>query len=134
MDLASGYNQVSVVEADRPKTAFCTPFGLFEWLLYVDDIVVFSSAIEQHLERLVVVLGWLQQEGLKEKTDKCAFFQREVRYLGHVISGKSASTDPSKIANWQPPSTMSELQLFLGFACFYSWWPLFISWSQSAET
>ena len=87
LDLASGYNQVPVTEADRSKTAFCTPFGLFEWnrmpfglcnapstfqrlmqrifgdqqcqslLLYLDDIVVFSSSVEQHLERLKVVLG-----------------------------------------------------------------------------
>lgn len=81
MDLASGYNQVPVVESDRSKTAFCTPFGLFEWnrmpfrlcnapstfqrlmqriigdqqcqplLLYLEDLVLFSSTIEQHLER-----------------------------------------------------------------------------------
>ena len=94
-DLASGYNQVPVAEADRSKTAFCTPFGLFEWnrmpfglcnapatfqrlmqrifgdqqcqslLLYLDDIVVFSSTIEQHLERLGVVLEHLRHEGLR---------------------------------------------------------------------
>jgi hypothetical protein len=95
LDLASGYNQVPVAEADRSKTAFCTPFGLFEWnrmpfglcnapatyqrlmqrifgdqqcqslLLYLDDIVVFSSTIEQHLERLGVVLEHLRHEGLR---------------------------------------------------------------------
>lgn len=152
MDLASGYNQVPVSEADRPKTAFCTPFGLFEWnrmpfglcnapstfqrlmqrifgdqqcqslLLYLDDIVVFSSTVEQHLDRLEVVLGRLQQEGLKAKLGKCAFFQREVKYLGHVISDAGVSTDPSKVevvANWQPPTTISELRSFLGFASYY---------------
>ncbi|XP_076740530.1 uncharacterized protein LOC143418699 [Maylandia zebra] len=152
MDLASGYNQVPVTEEDRPKTAFCTPFGLFEWnrmpfglcnapstfqrlmqrlfgdqqcqslLLYLDDIVIFSSTVSQHLERLDVVLGRLQQEGLKAKLAKCAFFQREVRYLGHVISDQGVSTDPSKVevvANWQPPKTVSELCYFLGFASYY---------------
>lgn len=152
MDLVSGYNQVPVAEADRPKTAFCTPFGLFEWnrmpfglcnapstfqrlmqrifgdqqcqslLLYLDDIVVFSSTVEQHLERLEVVLGRLQQEGLKAKLAKCAFFQREVRYLGHVISDQGVATDPSKVevvANWQPPTTITELRSFLGFASYY---------------
>lgn len=152
LDLASGYNQVPVTEADRPKTAFCTPFGLFEWnrmpfglcnapgtfqrlmqrlfgdqqnqslLLYLDDIVVFSSTIQQHLERLEVVLGRLQRENLKAKLTKCAFFQQEVRYLGHVISSQGVGTDPSKVevvANWQPPVTVSELRSFLGFASYY---------------
>ncbi|XP_035796548.1 retrovirus-related Pol polyprotein from transposon 412 [Amphiprion ocellaris] len=152
MDLASGYNQVPVVEADRPKTAFCTPFGLFEWnrmpfglcnapstfqrlmqrifgdqqcqslLLYLDDIVVFSSTVAQHLDRLEVVLRRLQQEGLKAKLTKCAFFQREVHYLGHVTSDQGVATDPSKVevvANWQPPTTISELRSFLGFASYY---------------
>lgn len=112
MDLASGYNQVPVTEKDRPKTAFCTPFGLFEWnympfglcnapstfqrlmqrifgdqqgqswLLYLDDIVVFLSTVQQHLQRLDVVVGRLQQDRLKAKLSKCFFFQ--VRYLGHI--------------------------------------------------
>lgn len=152
LDLASGYNQVPVTEADRPKTAFCTPFGLFEWnrmpfglcnapstfqrlmqrifgdqqcqslLLYLDDIVVFSSSVEQHLERLKVVLGRLQAEGLKAKLSKCSFFQKEVHYLGHVISGQGVSTDQGKIevvANWPVPTTVSELRSFLGFASYY---------------
>ncbi|KAJ8014292.1 hypothetical protein DPEC_G00038740 [Dallia pectoralis] len=151
LDLASGYNQVPVTEAARPKTAFCTPFGLFEWnrmpfglcnapgtfqrlmqrifgdqqhqslLLYLDDIVVFST-IQQHLERLEVVLSRLQQENLKAKLTKCVFFQKEVRYLGHVISNEGVGTDPSKVevvANWQSPATVSELQSFLGFASYY---------------
>lgn len=152
MDLASGYNQVPVAEKDRAKTAFCTPFGLFEWnrmpfglcnapgtfqrlmerlfgdqqcqtlLLYLDDIIIFSSTVTQHLERMEVVLGRLQREGLKAKLAKCAFFQREVQYLGHVISSKGVSTDPSKIeavAAWRPPATVLELRSFLGFASYY---------------
>ncbi|KAL2099655.1 hypothetical protein ACEWY4_004049 [Coilia grayii] len=90
LDLASGYNQVPVAETDEAKTAFCTPFGLFEWnrmpfglcnapstfqrlmqrlfgdqqcqslLLYSDDVVVFSSSVDQHLQQLAVVLERLQ--------------------------------------------------------------------------
>lgn len=152
MDLASGYNQVAVSEADRAKTAFCTPFGLFEWnrmpfglcnapstfqrlmqrmfgdqqcqsvLLYLDDIVVFSSTVSQHLQRLEIVLTRLQMEGLKAKLEKCDFFKTEVRYLGHVISQHGVATDPSKVdavANWQRPSNVSELRSFLGFASYY---------------
>lgn len=152
LDLASGYNQVPVAESDRHKTAFCTPFGLFEWnrmpfglcnapstfqrlmqrifgdqqcqslLLYLDDIVVFSSTVRQHLERLDVVLGRLQNEGLKAKLSKCHFFQREVHYLGHVISDQGVATDPGKIdvvANWPVPATALDLRSFLGFASYY---------------
>lgn len=152
MDLASGYNQVPVTEADRAKTAFCTPFGLFEWnrmpfglcnapstfqrlmqrmfgdeqcqsvLLYLDDIVVFSSTVEQHLKRLEMVLMRLLNEGLKAKLEKCAFFRPEVRYLGHVISQHGVATDPSKVdavANWRCPTNVPELRSFLGFASYY---------------
>lgn len=104
LDLASGYNQVPVMESDHPKTTFCTPFGLFECnrmpfgfcnapstfqclmkrlfrdqqyhplLLYLDDVVVLSSSVTQHIEHLEVGLSRLQQEGLKAKLSKCAFF------------------------------------------------------------
>lgn len=88
-------------------------------LLYLDDVVVFSSSV---LERLEVVLRCLQHEGLKAKLEKCAFFQKEVSYLGHVISSRGVSTDPKKIeavANWKRPSSVSELHSFLGFASCY---------------
>ncbi|KAL0152450.1 hypothetical protein M9458_052173, partial [Cirrhinus mrigala] len=152
MDLASGYNQVPVAEGDKSKTAFCTPFGLFEWnrmpfglcnapstfqrlmerlfgdqqcqslLLYLDDIIVFSSSVDQHLARLEVVLSRLQREGLKAKLSKCAFFKEEVHYLGHVISSEGVSTDPGKVeavAQWPRPTNVSELRSFLGFASYY---------------
>lgn len=86
------------------------------------DIVVFSSTVDQHLERLQVVLERLQQEGLKVKLSKYAFFQRQVLYLGHMISEKGVSTDPNKVeavANWEPPTTIYQLRSFLGFASYY---------------
>ena len=91
-------------------------------LLYLDDIVVFSSIFQQHLVRLEVVLQRLQYEGLKAKLSNCSFFQHEVRYLGHIISAKGVSTDPGKVeavASWQPPTTILELRSFLGFASYY---------------
>lgn len=145
LDLASGYNQVPVTEGDKSKTAFCTPFGLFEWnrmpfglcnapstfqrlmerlfwdqrhqslLLYLDDIVVFSSSVTQHLERLELVLGRLKREGLKAKLEKCVFFQEQVKYLGHVVSSQGVATDPSKVevvASWACPASVTELRSF----------------------
>ncbi|CAI5686070.1 unnamed protein product [Oreochromis niloticus] len=152
LDLAAGYNQVPVTEKDKMKAAFCTPFGLFEWnrmpfglcnapstfqrlmerifgdqhcqslLLYLDDVIVFSSTVEEHVSRLDVVLGRLQQEGLKAKLEKCSFFQSEVSYLGHVMSRDGVSTDPNKIeavSKWPRPNHVSELRSFLGFASYY---------------
>lgn len=128
LDLASGYNQVPIAEKDKPKTAFCTPFGLFEFnrmpfglcnapstfqrlmerifgdqsfqslLLYLDDIVVFSATFEDHLHRLELVLSRLQEHNLKLKLQKCNFFQQEVKYLGHIVSADGVATDPDKIS------------------------------------
>nr|XP_055035571.1 uncharacterized protein LOC129423357 [Misgurnus anguillicaudatus] len=152
LDLASGYNQVPVAETDRFKTAFCTPFGLFEFnrmpfglcnapstfqrlmerifgdqsfqslLLYLDDVIVFSATVEQHLQRLELVLERLRQQNLKIKLSKCHFFQPEVRYLGHVVSSTGVSTDPEKtsaVAKWVRPKNLQELRSFLGFASYY---------------
>lgn len=86
-------------------------------LLYL-NIIIFSSSVEQHLQRLEMVLGQLQREGLKAKAEKCAFFQQQVSYLGHVISNQGVSTDPKKIeavAGWQRPRHISEPRSFLRF-------------------
>ena len=135
------------------------PFGLcnapstFQWLmqrmlgdqqgqsllLYLDDIIIYSSSVEQHLQRLEMVLGWLQREGLKAKAEKCAFFQQQMLFLGHVISSQGVSTYPKKVevvASWQCPRHISELRSFLGFASYYqrfvdvlqNWPSLCISW------
>ena len=152
LDLASGYNQVPMAEKDKEKTAFCTPFGLFEFnrmpfglcnapgtfqrlmerifgdqsfqslLLYLDDIVIFSTSFNQHLQRLEMVLSRLQQHNLKLKMSKCHFFQQEVKYLGHVISSAGVATDPEKtkaVAEWKHPSTVTDLRSFLGFCSYY---------------
>ncbi len=58
-------------------------------LLCLDDIVVFSSSVKQHLERLEVVLSRLEREGLKAKLAKCMFFQQEVSYLGYVMQSNA---------------------------------------------
>lgn len=152
LDLASGYSQVEMAERDKAKTAFCTPFGLFEFnrmpfglcnapstfqrlmerlfgdcryqsvLLYLDDVIVFSSSVQQHLERLDQVFSRLESQGLKVKLSKCHFFQKRVKYLGHVVSAEGVSTDPDKVAvvrDWIQPSNLAELRSFLGFASYY---------------
>ena len=64
----------------------------------------------------------LREAGLKMKLSKCAFFCKEVLYLGHKISRKSISTDPSKVDDvnkWSTPATVQELQKFLGLTGYY---------------
>ncbi|KAL5505305.1 hypothetical protein EMCRGX_G006717 [Ephydatia muelleri] len=126
LDLASGYWQVEVEEADRQKTAFTTPEGLFEFkvmpfglcnapatfqrlmdrvlndlkwtdcLVYFDDIVVVGRTFSEHLHCLGNVLTRLRQAGLKLQPKKCNFCQQKVRFLGHVVSASGISTDPDK--------------------------------------
>ena len=143
---------------DQQKTAFSTciglykfnfmPFGLvnapatferlmetvlrgLQWeecLLYMDDIIVASDSISQCLERLEHVFQWLQEAGLKLKPSKCNFFQKEVHFLGHVVSEEGIHTDPGKIAvvqDWLVPTTQKQVRSFLGLCSYYR---RFIKW------
>ncbi|GFY32406.1 retrovirus-related Pol polyprotein from transposon 17.6 [Trichonephila clavipes] len=127
MDLRSGYWQIEIDEADREKTAFITPEGLYEFkvmpfglcnapatfermmdnllrhfkltmcLCYLDDIIVFSETFEDHLIRLRLVLKCLQEAGLKLNSKKCLFAAQEVKILGHLVSSNGVRSDPDKI-------------------------------------
>ena len=152
LDLTSGYLQVQMAEKDRQKTAFTTPMGLYEYtrmpfgltnapatfqrlmtmvlgdmnysevLIYLDDIVVFSSTIEEHLHRLRRVFSRLREHGLKLKPSKCHLFKTEVGYLGHVISEKGIATDPAKVEvvkKWPTPKSKKDVRAFLGFTGYY---------------
>ncbi len=54
-------------------------------LVYLDDIIIFSQTVEQHLHRLREVLGRLRDAGLKMKPSKCHFLRKSVSYLGHHL-------------------------------------------------
>ena len=150
-DLQAGYWQVEMAEEDKEKTAFSVsgvgfyecermPFGLTNapstfqrlmertlkdttnCLVYLDDIVVFSKTYEEHWEHLETLFSKLKQAGLLLKPSKCKFFQRQVRYLGHVISEEGIETDPEKtqaIKNMPVPSNIHELRGTIGFLSYY---------------
>ena len=63
---------------------------------YLDDLIIFSDGIEQHLERLDLVLTRLQEFNLKLSADKCFFMKERVKFLGHIVSGLGVETDPEK--------------------------------------
>ena len=96
--------------------------NLRDCLIYLDDIVVFSSTFEEHVDRLEAVFKRLKRNNLKLKASKCEFFKREVTYLGHVVSQEGIQTDPSKIdavKTWPVPKTVKEVRMFLGFTGYY---------------
>ena len=91
-------------------------------LVYIDDIIIFSKDLNEHLDRLEVVLQKLEEAGLKIRPDKCKMLQREVHFLGHVISGDGIRTSPSKtevVATWPVPTKVTELRSFIGLCSYY---------------
>ena len=152
LDLAHGYFQVTMHPDSVSKTAFRVPWGLYEFtrmpqglmnspstferimelifgdmnlselVLYLDDLLVFSRDMPEHLDRLEKVFQRLHQHGLKLNGKKCSLFRQEVAYLGHVVSKEGVAVDPEKIArirDWPIPTTQSELRSFLGLASYY---------------
>lgn len=93
-----------------------------ECCIYLDDVIVFSNTVEEHIHRLDRVFNCLKECGLTLKPSKCCFFQECVKYLGHIISADGICTDPEKteaLRNWPVPSNIKELRQYLGFTGYY---------------
>lgn len=91
-------------------------------LVYLDDIIVFSKTVEEHMKNLRIVFDLLEKANLKLKLSKCKFLQKLVHYLGHIISASGVAPDPAKIeciATYTKPKTVVEMQSFLGLASYY---------------
>jgi hypothetical protein len=91
-------------------------------LVFFDDILVYSSSYEEHLQHLQSVLQLLAANDWKIKLSKCEFAQPSVHYLGHVISAEGVATDESKISavkEWPIPVDVKQLRSFLGLAGYY---------------
>jgi hypothetical protein len=91
-------------------------------LVFLDDILVYSATLEDHLHHLRQVLSLLQHHDLKAKLSKCAFAQPELSYLGHRISAAGVATESDKIRkvqDWPIPVNLKELRGFLGLAGYY---------------
>ena len=127
LDLTSGYHQILISEEDRPKTAFRTPFGHFQfkvliegltnapatfqtvmnsifapWLkkfvvVYLDDILIFSKSEEEHQSHVRMVLDVLRQQKFFVTKAKSKFAQTEIQYLGHIVSAQGLRPDPKKV-------------------------------------
>lgn len=152
LDLSSGYYNIPMKEEDIGKTAFSTrtdhwefvrmPMGIStapatfqrlmhkifekekwqECLIYLDDILIFSNNIEQHIQRLKTIFSRVRESGVKLSPKKCKFLKTEVSYLGHTISREGIKTDKQKtdkVQGWPIPKSMEDLRSFLGLCGYY---------------
>ncbi|KAJ4717218.1 Retrotransposon protein, putative, Ty3-gypsy subclass [Melia azedarach] len=152
LDLRSGYYQVRIAEGDEPKTTCVTRYGSYEFLvmpfgltnapatfstlmnklfhpyldqfvvLYLDDIVVYSNTLEEHVAHLRKVFQVLRENELYVKKEKCSFAQREVYFLGHKIKDGTLMMEKAKvqaIQEWEPPTKVHDLRSFLGLVNYY---------------
>ena len=91
-------------------------------MVYLDDIVIYSGSLEDHLEHLRKVLSKLREYQLYVKKEKCEFAQQEILFLGHKVCRGLMMMDERKvqaILNWPPPSKVSKLRSFLWLANYY---------------
>lgn len=152
LDMASGYHQISIHPDDKEKTAFSTDKGHFEFnrmcfglksapatfqrlmnrvlqgingyraFVYLDDIIVISSTLQEHINQLREVFARLRKFNLQLQPPKCEFLRREVNYLGHVITEDGVKPDRAKvecISNYPVPRNTKEVKAFLGLVGYY---------------
>jgi hypothetical protein len=102
--------------------------GVFRKYLYLfvhvflEDILIYSKNKREHEEHLRVVLSYLKENKVYGKLSKFSFFQKEIHYLGHIISGEGISVDLEKvkaIMDWLVPRNSHEVRSFMGLVGYY---------------
>ncbi len=66
-------------------------------MVYLDDVVIYSKSMAEHVKHLDWILGQLKWAGLKIKVEKCEFAKSEIKLLGHRISAEGTIPDPGKV-------------------------------------
>ncbi|CAI5484512.1 unnamed protein product [Closterium sp. Yama58-4] len=153
LDLRSGYWQIKMADNSIHKTAFRTRYGSYEYLVmpfglcnapatfqaemnhilrplldecvvvYLDDILIYSKNMKEHVEHLRKVFEILRKNKFYVKLSKSDFALKKVQFLGHMVSAEGVHVDPRKIEavkKWKVPENVKELQQFLGFANYYN--------------
>nr|XP_054751019.1 uncharacterized protein LOC129256850 isoform X2 [Lytechinus pictus] len=150
VDLSKGYWQIPMESESKSLTAFITPDGLFQFrvmpfglvnapasfsrimrklldglegaLNYIDDILVYSTSWQQHLETLTELLTRIRAAKLTARPSKCYFGHESVEFLGHVIGHGQVAPRPEKVTAIQEvkqPKTKKQLRSFLGMMNYY---------------
>jgi len=147
IDMTDSFFQTRVHPDDIHKTAVTTPFGTYEWCvmpmglrnspaihqrrvtsvlrpfigkichIYLDDIVIWSNSIEEHITNVRTIMNALREAGLHVNRKKTKLFCEEVNFLGHHISKRGIEADGNKVArilDWPTPKSAKEVRQFLG--------------------
>lgn len=152
LDLASGFHQIEMSPKDVFKTAFSVEGGHYEFvrmpfglknapstfqrvmdcvlkdligtvcLVYLDDIIVYSTSLQEHAENLKRVFEALREANLKIQLDKSEFLHKECAFLGHLVTTEGVKPNPDKIKtiqNFPLPTNQKEIKSFLGLLGYY---------------
>ena len=90
--------------------------------VYIDDVLVFSETLEEHLQHLKLVLERLKKARLKLKPSKCHFLRESVGYLGHVITPHGLKPNPKQVkavVEFPVPESVTNVRQFLGLTSYY---------------
>jgi transposase InsO family protein len=152
-DLFWGFYHVKIKPEDTHKLAFSTDVGRFEFvhlpmglktapavfqrlmnltlddylrkfvLVYMDDLIIYSKTEKEHFQHLRKVFQRMRTAGLRLKIEKCAFFQKELKFLGIIVSKEGMRLDPDKIKVVlefpRPDKDLGQLQSFLGMVGYF---------------
>ena len=152
LDLRSGYYQVRIGERDEPKTTCVTRYDSYEFLVmpfsltnapttfctlmnkishpyldklavvYLDDIVIYSNTLKEHIEHLRKVFKILKQNELYVENEKCSFAKEDVSFLGHRIKDDKLMMGDNKVKDiqeWDPLTKVPQLRSFLGLIKYH---------------
>ena len=150
LDLRAGYHHIGLTTDSIPKTAFTSLFGKYEYvkvpfglaqapayfqelmtgvlkdlpfaMAYLDNIIIYSSTPEEHLEHIRTFFEKLRNAKLSMKLSKCHFFTKEIQYLGHILGSEGIKPVPAKteaIRAMHPPVNPKQVCAFLGLVGYY---------------